>query len=124
VRVIAFDEMRGSGRRGPHPLAALAAGRGCRPISSITAAARRSSIFRRIGITFAVYARRIDRAADPFDVHSAHPRGAGMGRLRRGLEQRVKALTPTIKSLQPPRGMRPDRSEEPDLPQSGCFARR
>ena len=49
-------------------------------------------LFRRIGITFAVYGEaEAQERLIPFDVHAAHPRRRRMGMLRRGLEQRRQA---------------------------------
>ena len=58
-------------------------------------------LFRRIGITFAVYGEaERDRAADPVRRDAAHPRRQRMGRrCKRGLEQRTKAINLYIKDI-------------------------
>ena len=67
---------------------------------SIIAAARPNCIFRRIGITFAVYgeADATERLI-PFDVIPRIMSGAEWRLLEKGLTQRVKALNMFIKDV-------------------------
>ena len=82
-----------AGPSGLQELSALAEGYRRRTCWN-TAAREAELLFRRIGITFAVYGEaEAAGAADPLRHHPAHPLGAANGRtLARGLEQRVKAL--------------------------------
>src|SRR5471032_2030160 len=61
-------------------------------------------IFRRIGITFAVYGEAdAQERLIPFDVIPRILSAAEWGTLRRGLEQRVKALNLYLKDIYGPR---------------------
>ena len=99
--VIAFDEMRGSDGAVRSPYAALDAWLGALPPDLLEHRRREAElIFRRIGITFAVYgeADSTERLI-PFDVI---PRILGAEEwkiLARGLEQRVRALNAYIKDV-------------------------
>ena len=58
------------------------------------------AIFRRSGITFAIYGGlESNRAADPFRYHPAAVRGGRWRRLSAGIEQRVRALNAFIHDI-------------------------
>ncbi len=100
--MIAFDEMRGSDGEVRPPYAALDKWLGGLPPDLLDHRRREAElIFRRIGITFAVYgeAESTERLI-PFDVIPRILAAQRMGHvLRRGLEQRVKALNAYIKDV-------------------------
>ena len=101
VRVIAFDEMRGSDGEVRTPYAALSRWLGGLPPDLLDHRRREAElIFRRIGITFAVYgeAESTERLI-PFDVIPRILAAQEWDVLRRGLEQRVKALNAYIKDV-------------------------
>src|SRR5438270_4138617 len=101
VRVIAFDEMRGSDGEVRTPYAALNHWLGGLPPDLLDHRRREAElIFRRIGITFAVYgeAESTERLI-PFDVIPRILAAQEWDVLRRGLEQRVKALNAYIKDV-------------------------
>ena len=101
VRVIAFDEMRGSDGEVRTPYAALSRWLGGLPPDLLDHRRREAElIFRRIGITFAVYgeAESTERLI-PFDVIPRILAAHEWDVLRRGLEQRVKALNAYIKDV-------------------------
>ena len=101
VRVIAFDEMRGSDGEVRTPYAALSRWLGGLPPDLLEHRRREAElIFRRIGITFAVYgeAESTERLI-PFDVIPRILAAQEWDVLRRGLEQRVKALNAYIKDV-------------------------
>src|SRR5262249_55503183 len=67
---------------------------------SISAAARPSTSFRRIGITFAVYGdAEAQERLIPFDVIPRILAASEWQTLQRGLEQRVKAINAYIKNV-------------------------
>ena len=101
VRVIAFDEMRGSDGEVRTPYAALSRWLDGLPPDLLDHRRREAElIFRRIGITFAVYgeAESTERLI-PFDVIPRILAAQEWDVLRRGLEQRVKALNAYIKDV-------------------------
>jgi uncharacterized circularly permuted ATP-grasp superfamily protein len=101
VRVIAFDEMRGSDGEVRTPYAALSHWLGGLPPDLLDHRRREAElIFRRIGITFAVYgeAESTERLI-PFDVIPRILAAQEWDVLRRGLEQRVRALNAYIKDV-------------------------
>src|SRR5438270_3061698 len=101
VRVIAFDEMRGSDGEVRTPYAALNHWLGGLPPDLLDHRRREAElIFRRIGITFAVYgeAESTERLI-PFDVIPRILAKTEWDVLRRGLEQRVRALNAYIKDV-------------------------
>ena len=101
VRVIAFDEMRGSDGEVRTPYAALSRWLDGLPPDLLDHRRREAElIFRRIGITFAVYgeAESTERLI-PFDVIPRILAAHEWDVLRRGLEQRVKALNAYIKDV-------------------------
>jgi uncharacterized circularly permuted ATP-grasp superfamily protein len=100
-RVIAFDEMRGSDGQVRPAYAALDAWLGSLPPDLLDHRRREAElIFRRMGITFAVYgeADSTERLI-PFDVIPRILAATEWDTLRRGLEQRVKALNAYIKDV-------------------------
>jgi uncharacterized circularly permuted ATP-grasp superfamily protein len=101
VRVIAFDEMRGSDGEVRTPYAALSHWLGGLPPDLLDHRRREAElIFRRIGITFAVYgeAESTERLI-PFDVIPRILAAQEWDVVRRGLEQRVRALNAYIKDV-------------------------
>ncbi|HEY2137423.1 MAG TPA: circularly permuted type 2 ATP-grasp protein [Xanthobacteraceae bacterium] len=99
--VIAFDEMRGSDGEVRLPYAALSDWLGQLPPDLLDHRRREAElIFRRIGITFAVYgeAESTERLI-PFDVIPRILAAAEWTILRLGLEQRVKAINAYIKDI-------------------------
>jgi len=99
--VIAFDEMRGSDGGVRPAYAALDAWLGALPPDLLEHRRREAElIFRRIGITFAVYgeAESTERLI-PFDVIPRILAATEWDALRRGLEQRVRALNAYIKDV-------------------------
>jgi uncharacterized circularly permuted ATP-grasp superfamily protein len=101
VRVIAFDEMRGSDGEVRTPYAALSRWLGGLPPDLLDHRRREAElIFRRIGITFAVYgeAESTERLI-PFDVIPRILAAQEWDVVRRGLEQRVRALNAYIKDV-------------------------
>jgi uncharacterized circularly permuted ATP-grasp superfamily protein len=99
--LIAFDEMRGSDGAVRPAYAALDAWLGTLPPDLLDHRRREAElIFRRIGITFAVYgdADSTERLI-PFDVIPRILAKAEWDILRRGLEQRVRALNAYIKDV-------------------------
>jgi uncharacterized circularly permuted ATP-grasp superfamily protein len=99
--VIAFDEMRGSDGQVRPAYAALDAWLGSLPPDLLDHRRREAElIFRRMGITFAVYgeADSTERLI-PFDVIPRILAATEWDTLRRGLEQRVKALNAYIKDV-------------------------
>jgi uncharacterized circularly permuted ATP-grasp superfamily protein len=100
-RVIAFDEMRGSDGQVRPAYAALDAWLGSLPPDLLDHRRREAElIFRRMGITFAVYgeADSTERLI-PFDVIPRILAATEWDTLRRGLEQRVRALNAYIKDV-------------------------
>ncbi|HYW59654.1 MAG TPA: circularly permuted type 2 ATP-grasp protein [Xanthobacteraceae bacterium] len=99
--VIAFDEMRGSDGGVRPAYVALDAWLGALPPDLLEHRRREAElIFRRIGITFAVYgeAESTERLI-PFDVILRILAATEWDALRRGLEQRVRALNAYIKDV-------------------------
>jgi len=99
--VIAFDEMRGSDGGVRPAYVALDAWLGALPPDLLEHRRREAElIFRRIGITFAVYgeAESTERLI-PFDVIPRILAATEWDALRRGLEQRVRALNAYIKDV-------------------------
>jgi uncharacterized circularly permuted ATP-grasp superfamily protein len=99
--VIAFDEMRGSDGAVRPAYAALDAWLATLPPDLLDHRRREAElIFRRIGITFAVYgeAESTERLI-PFDVIPRILAKTEWDTLRRGLEQRVRALNAYIKDV-------------------------
>jgi uncharacterized circularly permuted ATP-grasp superfamily protein len=99
--VIAFDEMRGSDGAVRPAYAALDAWLNTLPADLLDHRRREAElIFRRIGITFAVYgeAESTERLI-PFDVIPRILAKTEWDTLRRGLEQRVRALNAYIKDV-------------------------
>jgi uncharacterized circularly permuted ATP-grasp superfamily protein len=99
--VIAFDEMRGSDGAVRPAYAALDAWLSTLPADLLDHRRREAElIFRRIGITFAVYgeAESTERLI-PFDVIPRILAKTEWDTLRRGLEQRVRALNAYIKDV-------------------------
>ena len=100
-RVIAFDEMRGIDGQVRPAYTALDAWLSSLPADLLEHRRREAElIFRRIGITFAVYgeADSTERLI-PFDVLPRILAASEWDVLRRGLEQRVKALNAYIKDV-------------------------
>jgi uncharacterized circularly permuted ATP-grasp superfamily protein len=101
LRVIAFDEMRGSDGLVRPAYTALDAWLGALPPDLLDRRRHEAElIFRRIGITFAVYgeAESTERLI-PFDVIPRILAATEWDVLRRGLEQRVRALNAYIKDI-------------------------
>ena len=99
--MIAFDEMRGSDGEVRPAYAALGAWLGTLPPDLLEHRRREAElIFRRIGITFAVYgeAESTERLI-PFDVLPRILAAEEWKTLSRGLEQRVKAINAYIKDV-------------------------
>src|SRR5215472_13420184 len=99
--VIAFDEMRGSDGGVRPAYVALDAWLGALPPDLLEHRRREAElIFRRIGITFAVYgeAESTERLI-PFDVIPRILAATEWDALRRGLEQRVRVLNAYIKDV-------------------------
>jgi uncharacterized circularly permuted ATP-grasp superfamily protein len=99
--VIAFDEMRGSDGAVRPAYSALGAWLDTLPPDLLDHRRREAElIFRRIGITFAVYgeAESTERLI-PFDVIPRILAKSEWDTLRRGLEQRVRALNAYIKDV-------------------------
>jgi len=99
--VIAFDEMRGSDGEVRPAYSALDAWLGTLPADFLDHRRREAElIFRRIGITFAVYgeAESTERLI-PFDVLPRILAAEEWKALSRGLEQRVRALNAYIKDV-------------------------
>ena len=98
---VAFDEMTGADGQVRPAYAALAAWLGeVRP--DVLDYRRREAelLFRRIGITFAVYGEAdAQERLIPFDVIPRILSAAEWDRLRRGLEQRVKALNMYLRDI-------------------------
>ena len=96
TRTVAFDEMRGAGkgRRPREPYRAVAAWVEGQPGAELhRKSAQAETLFRRTGITFAVYGA--DEASErliPFDIIPRVISAAEWRRLAAGIEQRVRAL--------------------------------
>ena len=97
----AFDEMNGTDGAVRPPIASCRAGSRNVPPDVLDYRRREAElIFRRIGITFAVYGEAdAQERLIPFDVIPRILSNAEWDRLRRGLEQRVKALNCYIKDI-------------------------
>src|SRR3954462_12793038 len=98
---LAFDEMKGTDGQGRAPYSELANGLGAFKADVLDYRRREAElIFRRIGITFAVYgeADATERLI-PFDVLPRILAATEWDFLRRGLEQRVRALNAYIKDV-------------------------
>ena len=90
----AFDEMNGFGEGVREPYAALASWLGVQRVEDLKKkSAEAEALFRRTGITFAVYgdAEAAERLI-PFDMIPRIIAAAEWRRLSAGIEQRVKAL--------------------------------
>jgi uncharacterized circularly permuted ATP-grasp superfamily protein len=98
---VAFDEMNGVDGRVRAPYAELSAWLGEVPPDVLDYRRREAElVFRRIGITFAVYGEAdAQERLIPFDVIPRIISGAEWNLLRRGLEQRVKAINLYVKDV-------------------------
>jgi len=102
---VAFDEMGGSDGASREPYAQLARWLGEVPADILDYRRREAELlFRRIGITFAVYGEAdAQERLIPFDVLPRILSAAEWNLLREGLEQRIRAINLYIKDVYGPR---------------------